>query len=337
MAARNEDRKSVPSCPTRLTRGAMIEGRRTHGPGAPRRRNRALLAAFFLLLAAGGPARAAFETIEVDPRLRAMGGAGTAEGYDHLSLYHNPASLVMADEFQGGLSYLEPYGQSFLKLYTAGFSAPLPSGFGGLGFGFRRFGTDYLDQSLEEQNTFSVAHGFGLYSDVSSSIAVGYGLNLYHLKYGPTITGVDPGGATSVGINVSARVTLRNRAAFGFLAQNINNPTIGEQDVEELPRRLTGGVSYQPYPGVITNLDLESVLGEKSRFHGGAEFGLNDYVDLRFGIATEPNLYSAGFGLKWQGIHLDYGFSSGPGPLEESHQIGLSLRPGSFSSENGEE
>lgn len=289
------------------------------------------------LLTCATPVRAAFDNLQVDPRLRAMGGAGTAAGYDHLSLYHNPASLVLADQFHGGITYMEPYGQEYLKMYTAGISAPLPSGLGGIGFGFRRFGTDYLDQSLEEQNTFSIAHGFNLYHDVSSTIAIGYGANLYNLKYGTSVTGVDPGGASSVGFNVAARVTLRNRAAFGFLAQNINNPTIGDVDVEELPRRLTGGVSYQPYAGVITNLDLESVLGQKSRFRGGAEFGLNEYVDLRFGIATEPNLYSAGFGFNWRGVHLDYGFSTGPGPLEESHQFGLSITPGTFSPDNGEE
>lgn len=300
------------------------------------RPGRALIGAFILLFAAVASAGAAFQTLEVDPRLRAMGGAGTAEGYNHLSLYHNPASLVLADQFAGGISYMEPFGQSFLKLYAAGISVPLSS-LGGVGFGFRRFGTDYLDQSLEEQNTFSVAHGFNLYRDVSSTIAVGYGANLYNLKYGTTVTGVDPGSASAVGFNVAARVTLRNRAAFGFLAQNINNPTIGDVDIDELPRRLTGGVSYQPYAGVITNLDLESVLGQKSRFRGGAEFGLNDYVDVRFGIATEPNLYSGGFGLKWHGVRVDYGFSTGPGPLEESHQIGLSVTPATFSSGNGEE
>src|SRR4029077_18615845 len=135
--------------------------------------------------------------------------------------------------------------------------AKLPGKWGGVGFGFRRLATSYQDQSLDEQNTFSVGHGFNLYKDVSSTVSVGYGLNLFSLKFGPTVTEYDPGSATSFGIDLAARVTLRNRTAIGFMAQNINNPTIGNNDVEDLPRRVTGGVAYSPYAGVVTTLDMD--------------------------------------------------------------------------------
>jgi hypothetical protein len=285
----------------------------------------AIPAATLLLLAANG--NAAFEALEVDPRARAMGGAYTAMGGGYLALFHNPAGLVVTTETNVGVSYVQPYSVDFLKMTAAGVAGKLPGKLGSVGFGFRRRATDYKDVSLDEQNTFSAAHGFTLYDDISSTVAVGYGLNLHTLEFGTTVNGEDPGSDASVGIDLGARVTLRNRTAVGFMVQNINNPTIGDVDVEELPRRVTGGVAYYPYNGVATTFDMDSVLGEKTRFRGGTEFALTEYGHLRAGIATDPNVFSGGFGVHWKGIQFDYGFSSGPGPLDESHQVGVSLTP----------
>jgi hypothetical protein len=280
-----------------------------------------------LLLFAHGPARAAFESLEVDPRARAMGGAYTGMNGGWLALYHNPAALSETGNFELGASYVQPFGVSFLKLTTGGAVLPISQKLGGLGIGFRRLATEHLDQELNSENTFSLAHGFQLHEDVSTIISFGYALNLYNQEFGGSVNGVDPGSATAFGIDLAARVTLRNRTSVGFLAQNLNNPTIGDEDIEELPRRVIGGVAYYPYREVLTTFDLDHVLGEKPRFRGGAEFQLAEWVALRTGIATDPGLWSGGFGVNWKGIRVDYGFSTGPGPLEESHQVGLSLLP----------
>lgn len=280
-----------------------------------------------LLLLSPLTARAAFESIEVDPRARAMGGAYTGVDGGWLALYHNPAALATGGNFEFGVSYVQPFQVDFLKLTTAGAALPLGGRLGGLGFGFRRQATEHLDQDLGSENTFSVAHGFRLHEDVSTHIAFGYALNLYSLDFGSSINGLDPGSATAFGIDVSARVTLRNRTSVGFLAQNLNNPTIGDVDVEELPRRVIGGIAYSPYGDVLTTFDLDHVLGEKPRFRGGAEFQLVEWAALRTGIATDPGLWSGGIGVNWKGIRVDYGFSTGPGPLDESHQVGVSLLP----------
>lgn len=297
----------------------------------------AALTVLFLGAGLAGDAQAVFESVNPDPRSRAMGGAYTGAYGGPFSLYNNPAGLEMADRISFGVTYVQPYSVDFLKLTVAGASARLPGSWGGIGFGFRRMATDYLDESLDEQNTFSVGHGFSLYRDVSSTIAVGYAVNMFSLEFGNSVTNIDPGSATSFGIDVSARVTLRNRTAVGFMAQNINNPKIGDLDVEELPRRLCGGVAYSPYSGVLTTLDMDSVLGEKTRFRGGSEFAVTDYGHVRIGIATDPNIYSAGLGVNYKGIQFNYGFSSGPGPLDESHQVGVSLTPHLLSSGNGGE
>ena len=321
----------------RATLTAVIRGRSTRGGQRLFRLSQpaGLALLTVLTLCIPRPALAVFEPLDPDPRSRAMGGASTGTDAGPFSVFLNPAALEQADRLGLGVSYVQPYSVDFLKLTVAGGSARLPGRFGGIGFGFRRMATEYNDQALDEQNTFTVGHGINLYKDVSSTISIGYAINLYSLEFGPTINEEDPGSATSFGLSLAARVTLRNRTAVGFMAQNINNPTIGDAEVEELPRRVCGGVAYSPYSGVLTTLDMDSVLGAKTRFRGGSEFQVTDYGHLRVGIATDPNIYSAGVGVNFRGIEFNYGFSSGPGPLDESHQIGLTLTPHLLSGDGG--
>jgi hypothetical protein len=191
------------------------------------KRTAPILAAALLALVPA-VAGAAFESLEVDPRARAMGGAYTGLNGGPLALYHNPAALAETGTFEVGASYVQPFGVSFLKLTAAGGTLPLGGKLGAIGVGFRRLATEHLDQELNSENTFSVAHGFRLHQDVSTVIAFGYALNLFNQEFGGSVNGVDPGSATAFGIDLSARVTLRNRTSVGFLAQNLNNPTIGD-------------------------------------------------------------------------------------------------------------
>ncbi|MBI5838097.1 MAG: hypothetical protein HZB25_12740 [Candidatus Eisenbacteria bacterium] len=285
-----------------------------------------LAAALWLAATGVHEARAAFDPLEVDPRARAMGGAITAVEGGSLALFHNPASLGLTEFGSVGVSTVQPQGLDFVRLTAIGASAKLPGGLGGVGVGFRRLATDFEDISLESQTQFSLAHGFRLYHDISTTVSVGYGLNVYNLKYGASAKS-DPGSASTVGLDVGVRVTLRDRAAFGFRVQNLNNPTIGEVDVEDLPRRITGGVAYSPYAGVITSLDMDSQLGQKTRFRAGTEFAVTQYGFLRFGVNTDPNTFCAGLGLNVKGVRVDYGFSTGPGPLKDTHQLGISVTP----------
>jgi len=281
------------------------------------------------------PAGAAFEALEVDPRARALGGAATGVDLGWLSAWHNPAALSVNDGIDFGVTTMEPHGESSIKFRSAGFSARLPGKLGGFGLGFRRLATEFQDEALDQQNTITLSHGFQLHKDVSTAVAFGYALNLYNEEFGTSVNGIDPGSASTIGLDLAARVTVRNRTSAGFIVRNINNPTIGDVDVEELPRRVTGGIAYYPYPDVLTTFDLDTELGSKPRFRGGAEFEFVEWLALRTGIATDPGLFTAGLGVGFRGFRLDYGFSTGPGPLDDSHQIGLSLSPSAL--DGGEE
>ena len=278
-----------------------------------------------LVLGATLPARAAFDDVEVSPRARALGGANAASLADEFAPFHNPASLAWFDAVVGAASYVRPYVFDFVSQSVAVAGFGLPRRLGGLAVGVRRFGVSWQGESLTGETTVSLAHGVHLMRDRQSEVAVGWALNVYSLDYGRSVTGIDPGSATGVGVNFGATAMVRDRTRVGFQALNLNNPAIGDRDQEQLHRSVAVGVSYAPYPGVETVLDIAHELGRPVQYRGGTEFAVGERVWLRAGIRTEPNTFTAGIGLRQSGFGFDYGFSSG-GVLGETHQFGLRYR-----------
>lgn len=286
-----------------------------------------VLAILLIALSAVAPglARAAFQDIEVSPRLRALGEAGTAVALDAYAPLHNPALLAWSDDVSGAVSYLEPFSLPFSSQSAIAGSMPLPGGAGGLGFGIRKFGVRYMDVDMTDEMTLSIAHGFKLMHDAQSELAFGWSVSFYSLGYGRSVTGLDPGKATSLGLGLGAVATVRERTRVGFSIENANNPSIGDRDHEDLNRHVRGGLAYSPYPGVTTVLDMNAQLGSEIEYRGGIEFEAAKILWLRTGLATAPNKFTAGFGLNVHGIHLDYGYSSGGGVLDDTHHIGLEV------------
>jgi hypothetical protein len=276
-----------------------------------------------VLVLGASAAWAAFENTMVSPRARAMGDAGIAVPDAPFAAYLNPSLLAQAERSGTvGLSYVQPFGLSFNRLYYLGGQFRLPGRAGSIGVGYRQFGVEFEDVDLQKEATFTVSHGLDLYRDIHSSVSVGYGFNLYRLEFGETVSGIDPGDDMSLGVDLGLNATIHDRTRIAFLVHNLNAPKIGV-DEEELPRRLHGAVAYQPYAGVITTLELESVHGEKVQWHGGLELELVENFDLRAGIITEPNKLTAGFGYEFKGFALNYGFSTGGGILDSTHQFGI--------------
>jgi hypothetical protein len=287
------------------------------------------------------PAGAAFENVDISPRARAMGDEQVAIADDAYAPYFNPAGLGRATQSSLGASYLRPYGLSFTDLIYVGGVIPLSARYGGVGFGVRRFAVDWdhkdpvtgvvENTDLLEESTYTVSHGLRLYEDMHSTVMFGSALNVYHLRFGPTVGadgwgegGIDPGGATVVGLDAAMLVVLRERTRLGVLVKNLNNPQIG-LDNEEIKQRVHGGIAYEPYVGVVTTFEIENVLGEQVQYHGGMEVRLYEGLDLRFGTMTQPNKLTAGFGYQRQGFAFNYGFSTGGGVLDSTHHFGLTF------------
>jgi hypothetical protein len=286
-----------------------------------------LLAAF---ATAPPAARAFFANVPISPRARAMGDAAVSVPDAPFATYQNPAALALYRNPALGTSFVRPYGLDFNDLLFAGGAIPLSASLGSVGIGLRYFGVSYQsdfggiaeDNSLLKETMVSVSHGLGLYHDLHAGIDFGYTFNFYNVQQGADLYGEDPGHGWAVGIDLGLMVTLHERTKLGFLINNINQPRLGV-DQENLPQLLNGGVSYQPYVGVITTFEIEGQLGEQVKYKGGAELQVARGFFLRAGVLTNPNKVSAGFGYELKGFALNYGYSSGGGALAGSHQFGL--------------
>jgi len=283
-----------------------------------------LLFAALVLGLAAGPASAAFDNVDISPRARAMGDAAVATANDAFAPYFNPAGMAAMRGHTLGNSYVQPYGLDFTDQAYFGGVFAMNKRFGSFGFGLRRWATTYEDVDLHTETTLTLAHGIRLYEDMHTSIDVGTAVNLYRLEFGETVSGQLPGEDTVAGVDAGMMVTLHRRTRLGVMVKNINNPQIG-LDNEELTQRLHVGVAYDPYGGVTTIFEIESALGLDPQYHGGVEFRILESLALRTGLMTNPNKLTAGFGYEFEGFAVNYGFSSGGGLLQPSHQFGMTF------------
>lgn len=293
-------------------------------------RTKTVLLTLAVLLCAAPPAQAFFDNLMVSPRTRAMGDVSVSVPDAPFAAYLNPAYLGQVSEGTIGTSYLQPYGLGFTDLGYLGGAIPLSEKAGAIGLGFRYFVVDYEStfegntekNKLLEESTYTISHGIGLFRDVHSTVDLGYGLNFYRLSQGTDLVGEDPGDGWAVGLDLALLVSIHERTRIGAMVKNVNSPRIGSER-EDLERRVNGGISYEPYRGVITTFELESQLGEKVQYHGGVEMVIFKGFALRAGVMTSPSKVSAGFGYVFRGVALNYGYSTGGGALDSSHQFGL--------------
>ena len=271
-----------------------------------------------------GPVLAAFENVDISARARGMGDAAVAVADDAFAPYFNPAGLASIRGTTLGNSYVKPYGLSFTEQMYLGGVIPGPGRVGNFGFGIRRFATTSQGVDLHTETTFTLAHGINLYQDLHSSVDIGTALSIYHLEFAETVTGFDPGNDAVAGFDVGLLVTLHERTRLGVMAKNVNNPQIGE-DNYELTSRLHGGVAYLPYDGVTTTFEFENTIDGETQYHMGMEFTVFDDLYLRAGTMTNPSKMTGGFGYEFQGLMVNYGFSSGGDVLDSTHQFGLTF------------
>ncbi len=271
-----------------------------------------------------GSAQAYFENTVVSPRSRGMGETTVAVPDVQSAAFLNPAHLARVATPELGASYVQPFRVDFADFYYLGGGAPVSTKYGNFGFGFSNMRVDWRDVELLNETQFSVAHGVTLFEDMHSAIDVGWSVSMYNVKAGQSVNDVDPGSATAFGVDFGMLVQLHKRTRLGLQIKNLNNPMIGF-DEEELARRLTGGISYEPYEGVITTFEIENDLYEDSQYHGGIEYHLIEGFALRAGVVTNPSKLTGGFGYTFDRFALQYGFSTGGGVLPSSHQFGLNF------------
>jgi hypothetical protein len=259
---------------------------------------------------------------------QAVGGAYTAAASGADAVYWNPAGLAYGSGTEGRFVYQRPWNLGFLThLSAVGFTVLSPRA-GGLAVSVQSLATRADGSTLASENEIALSHGLLLQHDIHSSLAFGYSLKVITYNLGESVTTTDGasedlGSAAVAGLDVGATAQLWDRFKLGGAFKNINHPQLGQEEFKrDLPRIFAGGLSYFPYYGVRVTFDVERQLDSETQFKGGVNATVAEPLDLRFGVLTNPNMFTAGFGFHWRQLVLDYAFIYHP-ILEPSHLIGI--------------
>ena len=273
-----------------------------------------LLVVIFLLLFL--PCYAMFNDYEPSARARAMSGAVTSFSDDYSAIFYNPAGLRFSGN-QVGTTYYRLMGNEFSAV--SAISGSYETRFGSLGLGYQAMNVEWEKVNLMTEQTFSLGHSIFLNKDVISETSFGYSFNVYNLSYH------ELGNETAIGINAGVIAVLHQRTRLGFMLTNINKPKIGEGVKHDIPQMLAVGLSYIPYQGVITSVDLKKNFEGATELRSGVEVELHPMMILRMGIRNNPASYSIGAGFKVIGISLDYALNT-HAVLNMTHHIALGYK-----------
>ncbi len=246
---------------------------------------------------------AIFNDYEPSPKARAMGGAFYTASDDAYGVYYNPAGLMHSDD-NLALSYAKIFGNDFQVLNTMALAMKLPKKFGTLGLGMQAMDVTYQDVNLQSEKIYAISHAFRLLKDIHSELNFGYTFNLYHLSFDRF------GEQPTFGLNLGALATLHQRTKIGFAMTNVNKPKVGEDNFHKLPQKLAMGISYEPYTGVITAIELKKPFAGETEIHSGVEVKVNKLLALHFGARSNPASYSAGARFNVIDILIDYSYNS---------------------------
>jgi hypothetical protein len=299
------------------------------------------IAAFFVAcaLAFCGTADAAFQNPIQSPESAALGGASLTASHDSSSLFVNPAQLArmrqadfyfMYDQMYAGLEGVGTIGQGFL-------SGGLPTRFGTFAMGMGMFRA----AGLIEERTLSFAYGKQLSDRVDFGVVA---KQLYHnyLINGDALAQQDPifahgHSASGFALDLGVVGHVTRRFNLGLAIRNLNRPDVGLATEDRVPREIQGGASYE-FPSrhirVTGDLTYRDNDAGRLRDHLTPAVGIEKSFEqdrFVFRLGATPDSFSAGFGLRWGPVGLDYALVLNRNLIQGNvgtHQLGLRIRFG---------
>jgi tetratricopeptide (TPR) repeat protein len=262
----------------------------------------------------------------------AMGGAYAGVAADAVAQMWNPGGLgrVARFEVQAGQSSYFDLGMS--ESYLA---AVLPNWrWGALAITFRHFGVSgidgrdsrnfELDGDLSDSET-EFALGYG--RPLSDAWSVGGSLKARH----QSLAGLSASGVgVDVGVTGQPAVTLGYRApwaqnlSWGLGVNNLVQPSLRlvSESVAD-PATVRTGFAYRHelmgFRTLVGALDFEKSKATSLRLHAGVELRLYPQLAMRAGLSD--GVLTAGTGIQWHDVTLDYVFENNP--VGGVHRLGL--------------
>ncbi len=235
---------------------------------------------------------AAFERYLVSAQSQALAYAcvATASGVDAIRL--NPAGMLSSEKNIIGLGYeytfsnIEGLQNIYLGFYRHMFH-------GGLGIKMSQFGFEE-----QKENAMTTAYSISL----SKEFFVGAGVNLYMIQNRRTGTGI------AYGVSLGMLGMVSKKWFLGACAHNLNQPRFGNGEIGTMPASLQAGIGYKPFNDIGSEIDLR-IEDRHIDLRASGTFRIMDFLNLRTGMQTNPVSVSAGFGIIYRFMNIDYACS----------------------------
>ncbi len=235
----------------------------------------------------------------------AMSNSDAALSNDIFALFNNPAGLAQMNWREVGIYYSPaPFGFSELANGYIAYNEPLS--FGSLSIGGMNYGFD-----LYKENKIVIGYSY----NYLNKFFVGAAFN-YH-----TVSIQNYGNDAAIYFNLGGLIYLDENFRWGFAFNNINRATFGNEQ-DQIPTILTSGLSYDLINNFSLNLAVEKELKFQPSVRFGIEYDIIKYLTIRTGFSNEPSRYSAGIGINYSNVSLDYAFYTHQ-DLGLTHQAGV--------------
>lgn len=239
----------------------------------------------------------------------AAGMGGNTVSIRDCALQSNQASLSYKKDISFSYSFNKEF--SICEIHRANLS------WNSIGMGIisRQTPDPGSGPDLSGEMEVRIAHGISL----SDQFRLGYSINGYYLRI------KDYGNDMAGGFDLSFLGEVYKNWVVGVNAHNLNRPRMGRENSYTLPWSLSVGVSYNPYPGVITHFAFTREEDYPLQVHFGQRFQISDQFILQAGVQNEPLRLSFGVVVHTEWVSFHYSVRN-HSRMPLSHWVGVSYK-----------
>ncbi|MCF6240061.1 MAG: hypothetical protein L3J74_01800 [Bacteroidales bacterium] len=228
---------------------------------------------------------------------RAIGVSNASLTYqDNWAQLNNQAGLSSLEDITVSVGFTNSYFIKELGTNTIAMGLPTKSGVFGLNY-------TYFGYSKFNQNKIGLAYAMQLGKRISAGMQINYLYTHIEGEYGAS--GVAYG---EIGL-------LTQPIDNFFIAAHISNfwrSKYTDYTDIYIPMIFRVGAGYLLYEKALLSVEFEKDIEQDLIFKSGLEFDLDKQFFFRFGMATNPMIFSFGFGYQIKTFKADIAFSKHP-------------------------
>ncbi len=223
------------------------------------------------------------------------------------AIFYNSAGISLLKNSEISFFYSpSPFG--IREMANGNFSTNYDFGFSQVGFGISTYGYD-----LYRENSFNIS----ISKEISEDIFLGISpvIRFVNIK--------NYGNSAVFLLNFGFLTNIVKNLSFGFNLENLTNSSYKNTD-NQVPVIYNLGFAYKPFEQIFISTSLEKEFDFPISAKFGVDYSPLTFLNLRIGAKTEPNSYSAGIGINYLHIRLDYAIFTNL-YLSETHQFAISI------------